>query len=495
MIDRPVAVMSYNRPELLGRFLESLKQQTIPLNPKNIALFQDFGDPANDDCIAVFRAVFPEGRVFDATGNLGVALNFERAESYIFEELCAEVGYFFEDDLILGPHYVDALGQLANFALENERIGYVAAYGNHRASAEEQARRCNEVIPMDHKWGFALTKRQWERQKPIVDGYLNIVRQRSYRSRDNDAVRAYFQSLGYDVQATSQDAAKDVALAKSCAIKIMSLACFAKYEGSEGLHFRPHIYEQLGYGSTKVYGEAPSLRMPAPEQIDIWVQNMHVDLSNPSKSTASTKSGTFGRWSVSDIKPVAHMDEEGLALFEACLSDTQCLLEFGAGGSSVTAARMKVRTVISVESDADFLAAADAAVRAAAADTIFVGHHADIGPTREWGNPVDRSKLHLWPRYCSSVWARIASERLPQPGLVLIDGRFRVACMLGTLLMGQPGTRILFDDYYDRPAYHRVEAWAKPTTRAGRMAEFVVPEVPVDRAIIADLLAASTDFS
>jgi hypothetical protein len=133
-------------------------------------------------------------------------------------------------------------------------------------------------------------------------------------------------------------------------------------------------------------------------------------------------------------------------------------------------------------------------VRASATHTAFIGHHADIGPTREWGNPADRSKVHLWPRYCSGVWARIANERLPQPDLVLIDGRFRVACLLATLVMGRPGTRILFDDYFDRPAYHRVETWAMPIGRAGRMAEFIVPDLPADRTIIAELLATSTEF-
>jgi hypothetical protein len=494
MIDRPIAVISYNRPDLLERFLASLKAQTVAIDPARVALFQDHGDPAEEACVAVFRAAFPEGQVFQADSNLGVALNIDRAERHVFETLGAEVAYFFEDDLILGPHYLDALGQLADFALTEERVGYVAAYGDHRASAEEQAKRCHEVIPMDHKWGFALTKRQWERQKPIVDGYLNIVRQRPYRSRDHSAITAYFQSLGCDVQATSQDAAKDVALVNLGTIKIMSLACFGKYEGSQGLHFRPDIYEKLGYGSTHVYEGVPVLQMPTSEQIASWVTSIHKIVAKPPKSLAGSKSTIFGRWSVSDIKPVAHMDDEGLAMFEACLSDAKCLLEFGSGGSSMTAARMKVSTIISVESDADFLAATEAAVRATAIQTNFIGHYADIGPTRDWGNPADRSKVHLWPRYCSSVWVRIASESLPPPDLVLIDGRFRVACLLVTLLMARPGTKILFDDYFDRPHYHRVEAWATPVRRAGRMAEFAVPVTPPPLGLLPDLLAASTDF-
>ncbi len=486
--DRPVAVISYNRPDLLERFLASLKAQTVAIDPARVALFQDHGDPAEAACVAVFRAAFPEGAVFQADTNLGVALNIDRAERHVFETLGADVAYFFEDDLILGPHYLDALGQLADFALAEERVSYVAAYGAHRTAAAEQAERAGEVVPMDHKWGFALTRRQWERQKPIIAPYLDIIRQRPYRQRDNTAIKAYFRQLGYVRAGTSQDGAKDVAGAVLGTVKLMSLACFARYEGRDGLHMRPELFDQLGYGETAVFTGAPAFTLPASDQIDRWIEGMRDSLSNPPEQTV------FGRWSVDDIKPVPHMDDEGRALLEARLAGAQCLLEFGAGGSSMTAARLKVPTVIAVESDADFLAATGAAVRAAASHTAFVGHHADIGPVQEWGNPADRSKVHLWPRYCSSVWARIASESLPQPDLVLIDGRFRVACLLAALLMARPGTTILFDDYFDRPHYHRVEAWATPVGRAGRMAEFIVPGTPLQPGLLADLLAASTDF-
>jgi hypothetical protein len=503
MIDRPIAVISYNRPDLLERFLASLKQQTVVVDPARVALFQDHGDPAEDACVAVFRAAFPEGEVFQSDTNLGVALNIDRAERYVFETLGAEVAYFFEDDLILGPHYLEALGQLVEFALTDDRVGYVAAYGNHRASAEEQAARSREIVPMDHIWGFALLRRQWERQKSIIDPYLDIIRQRPYRQRDHEAVKEYYRSLGYPSIVTSQDGAKHVASLVLGTIRLMSFACFARYEGSEGLHMNPELFKQLGYSDMTVFEGAPDFTLPSSEQLDQWIERLRGDMLAEAKKretlpepapAPAAEPATFGRWSVADIRPIPHMDEDGRALLEARLGEAQCLLEYGAGGSSMTAARLKVATIISVESDADFLAATGAAVRGAATHSAFIGHHADIGPTKEWGNPADRSKVHLWPRYCSEIWARIARERLPQPDLVLIDGRFRVACLLAAVLMARPGTRILFDDYFDRPAYHRVEAWVMPIGRAGRMAEFIAPDVPANRGLIAELLAASTDF-
>ena len=58
----------------------------------------------------------------------------------------------------------------------------------------------------------------------------------------------------------------------------------------------------------------------------------------------------------------------------------------------------------------------------------------------------------------------------------MIDGRFRVACFLNSLLNADPNTIILFDDYINRPHYHIVEEFLKPTQSCGRQACFVVPK-------------------
>lgn len=508
MLTYPVAVISYNRPDLLKVFLESLKRQSFPVDPKNIALFQDNGDPANDACIATFRTAFPKGKVFAARDNLGVALNMDRAERYIFEELGADVGFFFEDDLILGPHYIAALKQLVDFALKNERIGYVAAYGVHTASREEQVLRNRELVWMEHHWGFALTKRQWEMQRPIIEPYLEIIRQRPYRQRDAAAIRSYFLSLGYPQYETSQDAAKHVALLVLGVARVRSFACFAKYEGRDGLHMRPEQFEKIGYDKTELYGGEPELIMPSSEQIDNWIAKSRTDMiteaekrnaalsAPPAEKHPEPASPQLQRkWSSADIKLFPHMEEEGRLLLEERLMSAKCFLEYGAGGSTVMATILGVPTIISVESDADYLVATDEAVKARGHSTTFYAHHADIGPTGEWGKPIDRSNIDHWPRYAGSVWSRIASEKLPQPDLVLIDGRFRVASVLATMLMAKKGTRILFDDYYDRPFYHIIEKYVRPKGRAGRMAEFVVPRQPLERTAIADLLAMSTDFN
>ena len=61
------------------------------------------------------------------------------------------------------------------------------------------------------------------------------------------------------------------------------------------------------------------------------------------------------------------------------------------------------------------------------------------------------------------------------PDTVLIDGRFRVLCFFVSLKYATEGTKILFDDYINRPHYHIVEEYIKPAQLCGRQSLFIVP--------------------
>jgi hypothetical protein len=115
-------------------------------------------------------------------------------------------------------------------------------------------------------------------------------------------------------------------------------------------------------------------------------------------------------------------------------------------------------------------------------------HFIDIGPTKAWGYPVSRNSTKHWPAYCIAPWKSLEACGM-SPDLILIDGRFRVAAFLYSLLMAKKGTTILFDDYEKRNHYHVVEQVIKPVKLLGRMAEFYKKNDPcIKRAI--ELLGA-----
>jgi Glycosyl transferase family 2 len=146
----------------------------------------------------------------------------------------------------------------------------------------------------------------------------------------------------------------------------------------------------------------------------------------------------------------------------------ETILEYGSGGSTVLAAKLG-KTVFSVESDqawADRMAQHVATL----SDTAKV-HWADVGPTGPWGVPMKPREFRKFHGYALSVWDR---PDFQHPDLVLIDGRFRAACLVAVLMRATRPVTVLFDDYLKRRYYHGVEALARKEEMVGRMARFTV---------------------
>jgi predicted SAM-dependent methyltransferase len=307
---RPIAVMSFDRPHYLEPVLRSLRAQTVPISPDEVILFQDgyrsksgrdLTDPRLiERCVELFKTIFPGGRTFLSTENLGVALNFARAENHCFEELGAEAAFFFEDDLVLSPHYLTALWALTDMALPEQRIGYVAAYGDHRAKLGAQRENQRKLVMMGHKWGFALMRRQWEAQRQIMEPYLEIVRRADYRSRDHAAIRHYFRELGYGSPGTSQDAMKDVASFVLGSTKVMTFACLGRYIGEVGQHFTKIAYDEAGFGETELYPhEITSFTPSSRDELEKWIAATRTsakallrDLADPAPLRSSSMRAT-----------------------------------------------------------------------------------------------------------------------------------------------------------------------------------------------------------
>ncbi len=134
---------------------------------------------------------------------------------------------------------------------------------------------------------------------------------------------------------------------------------------------------------------------------------------------------------------------------ELQLAGRASLLQFGCGNSTLVAAR-QAQTIVSVDSDAAWLAEVGANLARAAID--FTPFHADIGPTGDYGYPADDSRARDWPRYHVDVWRRLASG----PDAVLIDGRFRVACLLQALIHCKSDCLFLFRGFADHASYRVV---------------------------------------
>lgn len=174
-------------------------------------------------------------------------------------------------------------------------------------------------------------------------------------------------------------------------------------------------------------------------------------------------------------RPILTLPEAEAEAVARAYRGADVILEYGSGGSTALAADMG-KTVFSVESDAEWCARMQAWFNAVPAKGSVTLHHADIGPTKKWGMPTGMAAFRRFPGYALSIWDHPAFQH---PDVVLIDGRFRPACLLATAFRITRPVTVLFDDYADRPAYHDIEAMFRPTAMHGRMAEFALDPTPL----------------
>ena len=164
------------------------------------------------------------------------------------------------------------------------------------------------------------------------------------------------------------------------------------------------------------------------------------------------------------------MTKEELGLFNKTLSKADAYLEFGIGGSTVFASQFQnLHCLKGIATNENWIGGVSTETPVATAlaqgrlELVFV----DIGPTIGNGFPdyyADGHGRHVehWNNYCAQNMTSCAGQPVKNR-VVLVDGRFRVACFLKTLLAinSDEGskTQILFHDYH-RPAYHVVQKFA-----------------------------------
>ncbi len=168
-----------------------------------------------------------------------------------------------------------------------------------------------------------------------------------------------------------------------------------------------------------------------------------------------------------------YMDPIGFAGFDALLDKATIYLEYGSGGSTVYAAKQKpnISTIISIDTDAQWVENVRLNL-AGAGDRISL-NHANVGPVVEWGRPRDRSAIDSYHLYATKPWEE--ARRLDvEPDLIMVDGRFRVACFLYSLVCARQGATLVLDDYIGRDHYKIVEEFCPLVDVVERTGVFTV---------------------
>ena len=148
-----------------------------------------------------------------------------------------------------------------------------------------------------------------------------------------------------------------------------------------------------------------------------------------------------------------HILPKDKELFYRYLNAATNYFEFGSGGSTVQASlRPNIQRIYSVESDSAWYTKVKSSLQKEGVQLMLVDLHTNGG---SWGHPGRTCTNEEKIRYSDSIWAigLPASQALD---LILIDGRFRVACALKAFSVISDSCVVLFDDFLNRPQYHIV---------------------------------------
>lgn len=152
-----------------------------------------------------------------------------------------------------------------------------------------------------------------------------------------------------------------------------------------------------------------------------------------------------------------HFNPRDNVMFSKYLDNSSNYFEYGSGGSTFQATiRDNIKRCNSVESDKDWIVTIDKNIKKYNQDIktnlIFVDLKCD---KNNWGNPGKGATLDDYKKYSNQI-ALLKREEREKIDMVLIDGRFRVACCLKTWYAVNESCNIVFDDFLNRSHYHVV---------------------------------------
>ena len=256
--DLALCFVACDRPHYFGQVVRSVQRQraidALPVycfldGAVNSISGAERASPARiERCAGIFNRAFPSGELHAAAANLGIALNYARAERHVFRRRRHEFVLFLEDDFVLQPHYVQVIQALIETFGSHPRVGAFNAFGDHSAPLASQRRHRHRLRRMGHDWAVCVPRAQWLERQPYYAAYLRYISRVDYVLRSEKWIQhRLYARLGAKPVASSQDAAKSIAMLKAGQIKLSTYTNNGRYIGKVGTHFTPRVYARLGY--------------------------------------------------------------------------------------------------------------------------------------------------------------------------------------------------------------------------------------------------------
>jgi len=159
---------------------------------------------------------------------------------------------------------------------------------------------------------------------------------------------------------------------------------------------------------------------------------------------------------ISDVKIAMTVRE--VALFEKYLAKATNYFEFGCGGSTILACKVGQSdlSVTSVDSSQQWIDTVKTNEYVVAKDKKGLAQMRtiNIGPVGSWGYPTETVEASQGAWYLYSQAISMIDKKYD---LVLVDGRFRVACLLQSFI-SNPTASVMIHDFFEPGHHHAYKA-------------------------------------
>lgn len=170
------------------------------------------------------------------------------------------------------------------------------------------------------------------------------------------------------------------------------------------------------------------------------------------------------------------MSKNEIEIFDDEIKKAEHYLEFGLGGSTLRAIQKSNAVIYTVESSSEWIKFMRKylIIRYFEKSRLKI-FSVNIGATVDWGYPDTDETLDIFENYSSEIFDLIDAELID---LVLVDGRFRVACTLKSILKchENKNLRILIHDFWNREKYHIVLKYLEPVRRSDTIGLFSIKD-------------------
>ena len=281
-----IAVIGADRPDYFKQTIKSLSEcDGIERFPVFIFLDKSTSHDADrmqQEHVDIANYYLPQATLICRRVNFGCGRNIIDARRQLFDKMCYDRVFVFEDDMILSSGYLLFCIALLEWGEQNYgNIGAVQGWNKCMFSPQGKADYLDHVYPTaTNWWGYLMTQRAWQSIREFVYEFERLFLRWNYNMRPHRSVLKWFQGKTKNPKTrqgfypvgdpyikamekylnsppSGQDAATMIGMHREGLARLAPFVNRSSYIGKLGIHMNPSWFSRDGYDKV-FFEEYPS---------------------------------------------------------------------------------------------------------------------------------------------------------------------------------------------------------------------------------------------